>query len=555
MSTALVTLVNPNFVHPPIAPYALDVLGTSLEAEGFDVEVLDLTFHRDDWKSVLAEYFAAHEPLLVGVTVRNTDTAYAQDQRVFIETHREVIDAIKASTLAPIIAGGVGFSSMPFALAEFFDIPFAVKGPGELILPQLASALKQGESAEHVPGLIVRTTTGEVHQASSRHTALPMAPTASDKVNTRSAYLRRSSTLFKVDNLAYYRSGGLGSVLTKNGCVFACTHCVEPDAKGQRLTSRSADAVVDEIESLTVQGIYDVHTTDSEFNLGIAHSKAVLREIIRRKEADRDSSLHQLRLWIYVQPKPFDAELAELLVAAGCGGINIGADHVREDMLDDWKVSGGGSRYYTFDDVRELCSIAHGFGLPTMLEVLLGMPGETEQTLREAVLRTLELDATVTGYSLGIRLFPYSPLGMRFAAECDGKRTVPGLQSDTAAEPIVLKPQAACSIVEYERQFMFDGEGRIRPVFYLSPQLPEADETIRTPNARWTNSIRMLHDLVPDEEHYRVMLPTLPGRTQDDNNYSDNPFLLRLVELGYTGAFWSHWQMRAEIMGKTSMVS
>jgi hypothetical protein len=35
------------------------------------VEVVDLTWHPDDWRRVLAEYFAARSPMLVGVTLRN----------------------------------------------------------------------------------------------------------------------------------------------------------------------------------------------------------------------------------------------------------------------------------------------------------------------------------------------------------------------------------------------------------------------------------------------------------------------------------------------------
>lgn len=44
------------------------------------------------------------------------------------------------------------------------------------------------------------------------------------------------------------------------------------------------------------------------------------------------------------------------------------------------------------------------------------------------------------------------------------------------------------------------------------------------------------------------MLPTLGGSSENDNNYADNPFLTGLVGLGYTGAFWSHWREREEIM-------
>lgn len=556
MAKALITLVNPNFVHPPIAPYALDILTTSLEADSFDVHVLDLTFERTDWRDALREYFADHRPLLVGVTIRNTDTIYAQEQRVFIDTHRDVCHEIATLTPAPIVGGGVGFSSMPFALVDYFGMAFGVKGPGEDTLVRLANTLHRREDPATVPGLIINRGDGEMYRA------LPMSPPKRNgaasrpraplgltaAVNTTTPYTRQSGAPMKVDNLRYYRGGGLGSILTKNGCAFACSHCVEPDAKGAQFSRRSVPSVVDEMEALLSQGVYDIHTTDSEFNLVIAHTKAVLREVVRRKQADAGSPLHQLRLWIYAQPVPFDEELMSLLAAAGCAGINLAPDHVRDDVLDGWKVTGRGTRFYTFDDVRIVCAMAKQYGIPMMIEVLLGMPGETAETMRECVRRTLELDATVTGYSLGIRAFPYSPLGIRLADECGGKQTVPGLQSNTALEPIVLTPQGSCSPVAYERQFMFDDKGRYRPVYFLSPELPEAPETLASPNGRWANSIALLHALVPTEEQYRVMLPTLPGLTKDDNNYADNPFLLRLSELGYTGAFWSHWPDRDRIM-------
>ncbi|GAB3585134.1 hypothetical protein GCM10027445_62190 [Amycolatopsis endophytica] len=547
MGKSLVTLVNPNLVHPPITPYALDILTTSLEADGFDVDVVDLTFRRDDWWTVLREYFADHRPLLVGVTVRNTDTIYAQQQRGFLDSHRAIIDEIKTHSTAPIIAGGVGFSSMPFALVDHFDIPFGVKGPGEGIIVGLANALLDGERPDSVPGLLVNRGRGRVEKIAPElgRRGRPLT----SPMNRVTTYTRRSGQPWKVDNLRYYRGGGLGNILTKNGCAYACAHCVEPDAKGTHFTRRAVDSVVDEMETLCAQGVHDLHTTDSEFNLVIAHSKNVLREIIRRRDTDHSTPLHDLKLWIYAQPTPFDDELLDLLVRAGCAGINLAPDHVRDDVLDGWKVSAGGRRYYTFDDVQKLCAKIAKVELPVMVEVLLGMPGETAVTMTDAVKRTLDLQVAVAGYSLGIRAFPYSPLGIRMAEECGGRRTVPGLQSDSATEPIVLKPRAACDgIVEYERQFAFDAAGRFRPVYFLSPDLPEDPATLGSPSGRWVNSVQMLWDLVPASEYHRVMLPTLPGITEDDNNYADNPFLLRLIELGYTGAFWSHWPQRHEIM-------
>jgi tryptophan 2-C-methyltransferase len=551
MSRGLVTLVNPNKVHPPIAPYALDVLATSLESAGFDVEVLDLTFRREDWKSFLAEYFAVRQPMLVGVTIRNTDTVYAFEQRPFVGEHKEIITEIMRLTGAPIICGGVGFSAMPFALVDYFGVDFGVKGPGEVVICDLADALVTGRDPATVPGLIRNSPDGIT-------TALmpTVAGPAEDRVwqvDRAGTYLRRSNEPLKVDNLMYYRRGGLGAILTKNGCTYRCAHCVEPDAKGIRFARRDIPAIVDEMQALAAQGILDQHTTDSEFNLSISHAKNLLREIVRRKHVDPANPLNGLRLWVYCQPAPFDEEFADLLAAAGCRGVNVGADHIRAEVLRQWKVTGKGTTYYTFADTEKLVRLCHRNGILTMVEALFGMPGETPDTMRECVEAFMALDATVTGFSLGLRLFPHTPLGITMAQACDGIRTVPGLQSNTATGPIILKPVQKCaSIVEYEKQFMFDEHGRFRLVCYFSPDLADSPETIADPTSRWSHPVDLLWNLIDPADYHRVMLPTLSGSSEYENNYADNPFLISLSGLGYTGAFWSHWRDRDSIMQEAS---
>lgn len=558
MVKPLVTLVNPNMVHPPITPYALDVLTTFLEQEDFDAEVLDLTLCRDQWREVVAGYFDIRTPLLIGITIRNTDTIYAQDQRVFLSEHREIITEIRRHSQAPIVAGGAGFSSMPFAAASYLGVDFGVKGPGEIILCQLARALVRGETPA-MAGLIVNHGNGQVERipvAGMADGLLDMAGFQEPRtwqVNQTVGYRRRSGDPFKVDNAEYYRQGGLGNILTKNGCPFACAHCLEPDAKGNRFAPRRVAVVVDEMETLAAQGVHDLHTADSEFNLAIAKTKEVLREIVRRKEHDASSPLHQLRLWVYCQPAPFDDEFAELLAVAGCAGVDVAADHVRDDMLNGWKVTGKQTRYYGFDDVVATVGLIRKHGMLCLVDVLLGMPGETLDTLRDAIDRIMALDTTVVGLSLGIRVFPYSPMGIWCATQSDGTRPVAGLQSNTATEPIILRQAHQCDTpLEYERQFMFEPGGTIRPVFYFSPDLPEEPETIARANGRWVNTLRFIWDYIPATEYPRVMLPTIPGVSEHDNSYADNPFVTSLVKLGYKGAYWSRWREREAIMREAS---
>lgn len=553
-SKALITLINPNKVQPAITPYALDILTTSLEQDGFAVEVVDLTFRQETWKQVLEEYFQVKRPLLIGITIRNTDTIYPQEQKVFLEEHKEVIDIVKQLTKAPIVAGGVGFSSMPFALLEYFDIPYGIKGPGELLICKLANKLLLQESPWDVSGLLINDGQKVVQVSRNNRNESDRHLKGSEKgrvkfVNLATPYVRRSGVPWKVDNLEYYAKGGLGNILIKNGCSFACAHCVEPDAKGKQFARRSITAVVDEMEMLAGQGVYDLHTSDSEVNLSIENTKNILRAIIARKRKDSSSPLHQLRLWIYAQPVPFDEELALLLAKAGCKGVNLSPEHTRDELLNSWKVAVNEKRYFNFEDIKRVTKLIKDNGMLVIIDIMLGMPGETIETVYDCIDETLALDATVVGFALGIRVFPYSPLGVRFANESNGITVIKGLQSNTAISPIILRPLASStSIADYERQFMFDEFGRIRPLFYFSPDLPEDPKTIDSPSGRWSRTIELIRSYVPQNEHYRVSLPTIPGDTKDDNNYADNPFLMRLVQLGYKGAYWSNWRRRDQIM-------
>lgn len=542
MTKRLVTLVNPNKLHPGVAPYALDILTTGLEQGGFDVEVVDLTFERHRWRDVLQEYFGARSPLLVGITLRNTDTLYAQDQRVFLPEHLEIISAIRQLTRAPVVGGGVGFSSMSHALTEYFGLDYAVRGPGEKTITQLASALSSGAAATTVPGLIMSVGGKAVQNPGwGQETLLRNTP-----------FSRRSNTPGRVDNGRYYREAGLGNILFKNGCPFKCAHCVEPSAKGDSFQRRQTDAVVDELEALAAQGVLDVHSTDSEVNFSIKHTKEILQELARRRRSSSGAPINKLRLWLYCQPAPFDPEFGELLAAAGCAGINFGSDHTVPKMLAGWKVTESNKTWYDYAQIKEADRICKSHGIKTMHDVLIGMPGENEDTLKQCVDETLALESTCVGYSVGMRLFPYSPIGLRMAKECNGQKTVPGLQSNTAQTPIVLRTREQCaSQAEYERQFTFDDQGRIRPVFYFSPELPESRDTVAAPDGRWARTLDVLRDLISPAQMHRVMMPTLPGNNNEDNNFADSPFLVKLTKLGYTGAYWSHFPHRDEVMQQT----
>lgn len=233
---------------------------------------------------------------------------------------------------------------------------------------------------------------------------------------------------------------------------------------------------------------------------------------------------------------------------AGCQGASVGSDHTNPDILSGFKLTQSGKMFYTVDDIRQTNRLLMDNGMLVTQELILGMPGETRETMRQCIDDMLALNSTVLGITFGLKVFPHTPFGHKLARQSDG-RPLPGLQSNTAIRPITLLPLEKCRDAEhYERQFMFDEHGRIRPIFYFSPDLPEEPETIANPAGRWRKSIEFIWNHIPKEEHYRVSLPTLPGDSKDDNNYADNPFLRCWVSLGYRGAFYSKWRERDQII-------
>ena len=62
---------------PVIGPIGLDYIASSVQQAGIDVELLDLGF-AEDQTNAIKEYFAAHQPELVGVSFRNVDDCFGQ---------------------------------------------------------------------------------------------------------------------------------------------------------------------------------------------------------------------------------------------------------------------------------------------------------------------------------------------------------------------------------------------------------------------------------------------------------------------------------------------
>jgi radical SAM superfamily enzyme YgiQ (UPF0313 family) len=456
-----VLLINTNRISPPVAPLALDYIGTAVRSEGHDVEMLDLCWTTDAPRAI-ADAFASRVVDLAAVTFRNTDDCYFASGRSFIPVLQDDLAMVRAQFDGPIVVGGAGFSLMASQLLDLVGAPYGVRGDGDAALPALTRAVRGDISLPEVPGLVYREQ-GRWQQN---------APAEAD-LQARSLAGRDI-----VDNRRYFARGGQAGIETKRGCPGRCIYCADPVIKGRRVRLRPPADVVAEVRSLLAQGIDHLHLCDSEFNIPESHAADICRALI-------DAGLGgRIRWYTYASPVPFSPNLATLMRRAGCAGINFGADHGADRMLAAL------GRDFTAAEVRRAVQACRDAGIAVMVDLLIGAPGETWDTVSQAIELMKAVSPDCAGISLGVRVYPGTALAARLAKAADRR----GLIGDATG---------------------------IEPAFFLSPDL--GDE----PHQR-------VRALVGQDE--RFFFPF--GRDEQDYNYNDNAVLQHAIDAGWRGAYW-----------------
>jgi radical SAM superfamily enzyme YgiQ (UPF0313 family) len=377
-----ILLVNPNCMRPPIGPLGLEFVAASLRSHGYEPVLCDLTFSQD-WASELDRVIDDADPEAVGVSVRNIDDTYLAGQDFILARTADMIRHIMKVGSAPVILGGVGFSTAPREILEYTGADYGIYGDGEGAFEVLLTCLSEGEDVGEVPGAVYRSPDG---------TIVLVPPVFQD------LYGVPASSRSFADNPRYFAEGGQAGVETKRGCDQHCIYCVEPHAKGDRIRLRPPETVAREFSGLLDQGIDVFHLCDSEFNLPPEHAQAICGALIEQRLAS------EIRWYTYASPVPFDDYLAKLMSNAGCVGINFGVDHAVSPMLSSLR------RNHRPESLKHAVEACKNADVTVMFDMLLGGPGETKDSIRETVDLLRDIQPDCVGLSSGIRVFPHTPL-------------------------------------------------------------------------------------------------------------------------------------------------
>ncbi len=339
----------------PVVPIGLlSVMANTPDVH--DKVIWDLCFEREPL-SFLREGIASWRPDLLALGLRNVQNSDYTNIEDNLRYYEQLV-AVAREAGVPVVLGGAGFSVMPRDILLRLGAPWGISGEGEAAFPALLAAIEAGAGFEAVPRLH-RLVGGEVltNPASASFLDLDsLVPARRDAVDLR-----------------YYQRAGIDSLQTKRGCPLGCEYCTYPLIEGRRHRLRSPERVVDELEaSMAAQpDMNHLFFVDSVFTLPARHAKAICREIVARGL--------EIGWTCYANPIGFDRELAELMKAAGCQGMEIGTDSGSDAILERQRKG------FTVADVQRMHGICVDVGLMDCHTFVLGTTGETLDHVRETL--------------------------------------------------------------------------------------------------------------------------------------------------------------------------
>ena len=345
-----VLLINPCYPisETPSPPLGLAFLAAAMEVDGIEVQILDLVVYPYT-KELLAKTLKAFDPQFVGATAVTMNFNHAAG----------VIRDVKA--LAPDILTVMGGPHVTFCARETLEtcpqIDFIVLGEGEETLVELVRAYQNGSPWGNIKGL--------AYQEQGR----PVLTEPKDPIQDIDSLPEPARHLIP---LGRYRALGLPiSMTTSRGCPFKCIFCVGRKMVGARVRYRNPRKIVDELVYLSTLGFHQINIADDLFTASKKHCLAVCDEIIRR----------QLKIqWTsFARVDTVSRPALERMKQAGCTAVSFGVESGSPEILKTIKKG------ITLDQVVHAVSMCNDIGVTPQASFILGLPGETLQTLQQTV--------------------------------------------------------------------------------------------------------------------------------------------------------------------------
>ena len=330
----------------PAPPLGITYVAAAFEACGADVVIWDYIISRYSPEK-LRNQLNVFKPDVVGTTsVTMNFHAAAQ----IIRTVKEYDPSIITMMGGPHVT----FDAVN-TLCNHSEIDLIVMGEGEKTIMELMSLQMDARQWPSVRGIAFRRN-GEIINTGAREfiedvDALPMP------------------ARHLLSHSRYLALGYPVSIVTSRGCPYFCIFCLGRRMVGKKVRQRKASFIADEIENILAYGWTRINFADDLFTSSLQKVRDVCGEIQKRGLKFTWSAFGRVNT--------VDREILKLMRDAGCDSISFGVESGNPEMLK--RIRKG----ITPDHVRKAVQLCHEEGIIAHASFMVGLPGESPESLRE----------------------------------------------------------------------------------------------------------------------------------------------------------------------------
>jgi radical SAM superfamily enzyme YgiQ (UPF0313 family) len=349
-------------------PLSIAYIAAVLEKSGTDVEILDanaLNLSMDE----TADRVAGSGAGIIGITATTTimPLVYSLSEKIK-----------ERDKNATIVIGGPHVTFLPErTLRECAAIDIIVRGEGEMTMLEMVN---RGGNPEGVNGTTYRKRNRIVNNPDRN----PI-----EDLDSLPFPARHLLPLHLYNSGSIMSSGHDGkeyaSMITARGCPNKCTFCSSSHFWGTRVRFRSPENVVQEIEFLVEKyGTREIFFRDDTFTFSPLRTERICDLILEKGI--------RIKWSCYARAKSITPRLLHKMKEAGCSFLNFGVESGNQHILDRIKKN------MQLGDAERAIRLARMMHVNTYASFILGLPGDTEQTVEDTISFAIRLSPDIAQF-------------------------------------------------------------------------------------------------------------------------------------------------------------
>lgn len=345
--------------YPALGPL---YIGSVLKEEGHQVRLIDIDTEEvdeDRFRSIFKDF----NPDVIGVT---SVTPTFNNALKWAGLAKQIKDV-------PVVWGGVHATIASEEAIRQDCVDILVTGEGELTAKELFNELaSKNPNLEGIQGIYFKKGTAVI-----RNSPRSFIDNL-DSVPFPDRTLLKKPRAFVPPDATCLPTA---TIITSRGCPGSCTFCCTKQMFSKRFRARSVENIIEEIESLVKnEHIKEIHIADDTFTVLKKRVLDFSREIKRRNINVYFQFMNGLRADFV------DKEILEALKGIGIKTVGYGVESGNEQVLRNMKKN------IPLDITRKAFKLSKELGFETWAFLMFGSPGETEETIKETIGFTKDLD-------------------------------------------------------------------------------------------------------------------------------------------------------------------